>query len=198
MKSDPQLRQDIRTLQEEVLRLQSALAEARAKPPVEVEKVVIKQVVQFHDKPETLAELAKARAQIERMKAQPPRVETVDRVVKVEVPTERVVYRDRVQEMVVTVEKPVTVIEYQDNPKTLRKLHKALAEIARLKAMPPKVDRVVDRVEVPVDRIVEKVVPQEVVVTVEKVVRVPVDNPALVAEIAGLKAELAIIKRGGE
>jgi predicted flap endonuclease-1-like 5' DNA nuclease len=74
-----------------------------------------------------------------------------------------------------------------------RDVQRLTSEMATLRAQPP-VERVVEKiVEKPVDRIVEKVVEKPVDRIVEKVVEKTIDNPAQVARIAALTAEVATL-----
>lgn len=249
MKSDPQLREDVRRLQARVLQLEADLIAAKAatrtvekivekpvrvivdrvieKPvTVTVEKVVEKQVkvraVEYQDSPEMVTALARANDTIAKLRARQP--EIVDRIV--EKPVREVI--EIVVEKPVTVvtervvEKPikVRVVEFQDNPQTLKELEAARKAIVELQARPPEVvvktvtvtetvekpvekervvyvdrpvEKIVERVvyvEKPVEKIVERIVEQETIKTV-------IENrpdPAVSRALAKAQKELAKLR----
>lgn len=222
MKSDPQLRQDIRDMQAKILQLEAALAKAKAAEPKE--RVVEKRV--YVDRPVTIEKVVKVPVEkivtVEKRVTVPvEKVVTVEKVVKVPVDVIREVekrvpvveYRDshetlkalerarheidrlranpRVVEKIVTkpvevireIEKPVKVVEYRDTEKTTKALAKALGQIEKLKAAKPK------------ERVVEKVVEIDAPRDVVRVVKVPTPDPALLARVAELQAEISVLRR---
>jgi len=194
MKSDPQLREDIRRLQAKVTQLESALTQAEAavrvvekvveKPVREVIEVVVEKpvtvvtervvekpikvrVVEFQDSPQTLKELEAARKAIVELQARPPEivVKTVTVTETVEKPVEKIVER------VVEHETIKTVIENRPDPAVSRALAKVQKELAKLRSRPPQT------------------------ITVERLVTVGHDE--LLAKVKKLQTELAEYKQEG-
>jgi hypothetical protein len=180
-KSDPQLREDVRRLSAQVRALQEELAAEKAKPArVKIEKHrVVSEVTR--DNPAQVKEIAKLKATIAKLQARP--ADVVEKIV------------DRVVEVPVTVEKVVKVTEYLDDPKTLAALEKAKATIAKLQSQAvayASQAKEIDRLRATVSAMQWR---GPDVFT--KIVHVPVPDPNHAAEIAGLRAEIDILKRGG-
>jgi hypothetical protein len=194
MKSDPQLREDVRRLQARVLQLGAELQQAKSavrvveriveKPVREVIEIVVEKpvtvvterivekpikvrVVEFQDNPQTLKELEAARKAIVELQARPPEivVKTVTVTETVEKPVEKIVER------VVEHETIKTAIENRPDPAVSRALAKALKEVEKLRSRPPQT------------------------ITVERLITVGHDE--LLAKVHKLQAELAEYKQEG-
>ncbi len=194
----------------EVNRLSQELTTLRARPPIEkivekpvdrivekiVEKPVDRVVEKLVDNPLTLSRMATLtaevaviaglRSRIKELESTPPTV--VEKVI--EKPVDRVVER--------IVEKPVDRIVEKIIDRPVDRIVEKIVDrpVDRIieKIVEKPVDRIVEKiVEKPVDRIVEKIVDRPVDRVVEKVVEKLVDNPATMARVAALTAEVAVI-----
>jgi predicted flap endonuclease-1-like 5' DNA nuclease len=152
-----------------------------------------------------VATIAGLKMTIDQMRNAPPKV--VEKIVEkiVDRPVEKIVEKivdrpvDRVVEKIVEkiVDRPVDRIveKLVDNPAHLSRIAALTAEVATIAGFKTTIEQLRNAPPKTVEKIVEKIVDRPVDRIVEKTVEKLVDNPAHLARIKALEAELAVFSR---
>jgi predicted flap endonuclease-1-like 5' DNA nuclease len=152
-----------------------------------------------------VATIAGLKMTIDQMRNTPPKV--VEKIVEkiVDRPVEKIVEKivdrpvDRIVEKIVEkiVDRPVdrVVEKLVDNPAHLSRIAALTAEVATIAGFKTTIEQLRNAPPKTVEKIVEKIVDRPVDRIVEKTVEKLVDNPAHIARIKALEAELATFSR---